>query len=136
MTPPTGGALARLREHNRQLESLVETVCEVNAGLTEHEVVERLLTRTLQHLDSEGGSILLERPDGGLRIAHAEGIPPEAANRTWIPVGKGIAGRVAATGQPLCCRDIERDRRIRRHPVTLRPAAHDLPHRESDHEDR
>ncbi len=112
--PGSDAEVSRLRRRNADLEALSGTVGDVTATLAFHEVIDRLLARTLSNLDSEGGSILLRRPGGALHIAHARGLDPGLVKRTRIPIGAGIAGWVAATGRSLFCEDIESDARFAR----------------------
>ncbi len=106
-------ALERVRWH-RELEILFETVQDLASTLSSHEVVERLIERTLVHLDSEIGSVLLAESDGSIGIAYARGLPDEVVTSTRIEIGEGIAGHVFATGEPLLVSDVETDPRFRR----------------------
>ena len=81
MMDPTGtaeqestAAPERERWHG-ELEILFETVQDLASTLSSSEVVERLIDRTLGHLDSEIGSVMLVQPDGSLRISYAQGLP-------------------------------------------------------------
>jgi diguanylate cyclase (GGDEF)-like protein len=96
------------------LEILFETVRDLTSTLSTHEVIERLIDRTLVHLESEIASVLLMEVDGSMRISHARGLPDEVMAQTRIHPGEGIAGHVVATGQPLLVPDVERDPRFRR----------------------
>jgi FixJ family two-component response regulator/putative methionine-R-sulfoxide reductase with GAF domain len=53
--------------------------------------------------------MLVKEPEGMLRIAHAKGLDPEVQARAACPVGEGIAGSVAQTGEPLLIRDLAQD---------------------------
>jgi diguanylate cyclase (GGDEF)-like protein len=96
------------------LEILFETVRDLTSTLSTHEVIERLIDRTLVHLESEIASVLLMEADGSMRISHARGLPDEVMAQTRIHPGEGIAGHVVATGQPLLVPDVEQDPRFRR----------------------
>jgi CheY-like chemotaxis protein len=54
---------------------------------------------------------LLDRKTGELRPLLADGMLPEAANRTLFarPTGNGVTGFVASTGESYLCPDAERD---------------------------
>jgi len=97
-----------------ELEILFETVRDLASTLSSNEVIERLIDRTLVHLDSEIASVLLMEADGSMRISHARGLPDEVMAQTHIRSGEGIAGHVVATGQPLLVPDVEQDPRFRR----------------------
>jgi CheY-like chemotaxis protein len=53
--------------------------------------------------------MLVKEPEGLLRIAHAKGLDPDVQSRAVCPVGEGIAGWVAQTGEPLLIRDLAQD---------------------------
>jgi diguanylate cyclase (GGDEF)-like protein len=77
-------------------------------------VVERLIDRTLKHMNSEIASVLLTGADGIMRIAHARGLPDDVIASVQIMSGEGIAGHVYATGEPLLVADVEKDKRFSR----------------------
>ena len=54
-------AIESLRRRNADLEVLYETVKDLSSTLSVELVLQRLLDRTLQHLEAEIGSILLHR---------------------------------------------------------------------------
>jgi diguanylate cyclase (GGDEF)-like protein len=109
---PEGGS--RSARWLPDLEVLFETVRDLASTLSTNEVIERLIDRTLVHLDSELASVLLMEADGSLRITHARGLPEEVVAQTRMKAGEGIAGHVVATGEPLLIPDVERDPRFRR----------------------
>ena len=47
-----------------------------------------------------------------LEIVAARGLPEEVVKNTHIPIGKGIAGKVAEEGEPILCEDVETDKRF------------------------
>jgi GAF domain-containing protein len=53
--------------------------------------------------------MLVQEPESILRIAHAKGLDPEVQKTAMVPVGEGIAGWVAQTGEPLLVRDLSKD---------------------------
>ncbi len=111
---PATDEVIELRRRNAELAVLFETVRDLASTLSSHEVIERLVDRTLQHLDSEIASVLLVEPDGTLRIIHAVGLPDSVIDSSVSRVGEGIAGHVAATGEALLVEDVERDPRFER----------------------
>lgn len=61
-------------------------------------------------LDVEIVSLMLvQQPEGVLRIVQAKGLEAEVLNRATCRVGEGISGRVAQTGEPLLIRDLSQD---------------------------
>jgi diguanylate cyclase (GGDEF)-like protein len=58
----------------------------------------------------QGSLMLLDRDDGALRLAAQKG--SRIADDVRVPAGEGIAGKVAAQGEPLLVEDVERDPRV------------------------
>ncbi len=102
------------RRWHAELEILFDTVRDLASTLSTFEVIERLIDRTLLHLDSEIASVLLIEPDSGMKIIHARGLPENVVEHTRVAVGDGIAGHVASTGESLLVPDVEKDPRFRR----------------------
>ena len=96
------------------LEVLLETVRDLASTLSSHEVVERLIERTLEHLNSEIVSVALIESDGHLQMTNARGLPDEVVAETRIAPGEGIAGYVVKTGEALLVTNVEEDPRFRR----------------------
>jgi phosphoserine phosphatase RsbU/P len=110
---PGGGGAApsverRSPESRARELALVKRVTErLVASLDFHESLDTLIEGATELLGVERGSILLLDPESEtLRIEVARGIDPEIVERTRIPLGRGIAGQVAATGQPMVARDV------------------------------
>ena len=106
--------IQELKRHHAELAVLYDTVRDLSSTLSVQQVLERLLDRTLRHLDAEIGSILLLGPDSMLQAVTTRGLPDEVAERVTMKVGEGISGYVAATGQPLLIPDVEVDPRFAR----------------------
>jgi diguanylate cyclase (GGDEF)-like protein len=94
-----------LEKRYAELQVLFDTIRDVTSTLSLHEVLSRLLQRVLAHLDSEIGSILILRGEE-LRIAVAEGLPTDVAERAEVAIGQGVTGQVAASREPLLVEDI------------------------------
>jgi diguanylate cyclase (GGDEF)-like protein len=112
--PSQATELGLLRRRNAELQLLYETIRDLTSTLSVREVLNRLMRRSLAHLDSEIGSILLLGPDGKLRIVASEGLPSGVIEETEVGLGEGISGHVAATGEPLLVTDVEADPRFQR----------------------
>jgi len=104
--------LGRLRRRNAELEVLYGTIRDLTSTLSVHEVLQRLLDRTLEHLDSEIGSIFVLENEDQLRLAVAKGLPAEVDST--VELGNGVTGYVAQSGLSLLVRDVETDPRFRR----------------------
>jgi DNA-binding response OmpR family regulator/putative methionine-R-sulfoxide reductase with GAF domain len=71
---------------------------------------QRLVDLVASVMEVEIVSLMLVTPEEGiLRIAHAKGLDPEIQRTAMVPVGEGIAGWVAQTGEPLLVRDLGKD---------------------------
>jgi diguanylate cyclase (GGDEF)-like protein len=103
-----------LRQSKTELEVIFDTIRDLTSTLSVHEVMERLLRRTLKHLSAEIGSILVAEPDDTLRIMAAEGLPDSVVKDTKVRRGDGISGHVAEHNCSLLVRDVETDERFRR----------------------
>jgi len=53
--------------------------------------------------------MLVTEPEGMLRMAHAKGLDQKVQREAACPMGQGISGRVAKTGEPLLIRDLSQD---------------------------
>lgn len=92
-----GGQEGRPRE---QLAALYEIGRALNSTLEPDEVLDLILGMTLDLFSADAGSIMLLH-EGLLRIRRARGLPPEVVEKTVVPLGQGIAGWVALTGEML-----------------------------------
>jgi diguanylate cyclase (GGDEF)-like protein len=83
------------------------------------ELCSTLLNRFCELVRATSGSIMLHDQDRDmLAISAVRGMNPALANKFFVRMGSGIAGRVASTGQPLLVNDIVNDGRF---PVGRRP---------------
>jgi diguanylate cyclase (GGDEF)-like protein len=119
---PESGAASDLQRRNAELEVLYATIRDLSSTLAVDEVIERLLDRTLLHLDAEIGSVLLADETGLLRVVLSRGLSEEVVATLRIAPGEDISGHVFETGEPLLISDIESDplfsRRNREHYYT------------------
>jgi diguanylate cyclase (GGDEF)-like protein len=90
---------------DRKLEvlgALQEVVESYNLTVNTDELFERMLEIALGVTGAEGGSLMLLDPEArelGVRVA--VGVEPELWPKIRVPLGEGIAGRVAAEARPL-----------------------------------
>jgi len=91
------GQESRPRE---QLAALYEIGRALNSTREPDEVLDLILGMTLDLFQADAGSIMLIQ-DGHLRIRRARGLPQEVVETTVVPLGQGIAGWVASTGEML-----------------------------------
>jgi diguanylate cyclase (GGDEF)-like protein len=84
------------------LGALQEVVESYNLTVNTDELFERMLEIALGVTGAEGGSLmLLDAEARELRVRVAVGIEPELWAKIRVPLGEGIAGRVAAEARPL-----------------------------------
>ncbi|MBI2298326.1 MAG: GAF domain-containing protein, partial [Armatimonadetes bacterium] len=84
-----------------RLATLQEVALAVNASLDLDEVLAMILERACALLAAHKGSILLvDAEEQVLTIAVAHGLAPEVIAATRVPLGEGIAGAVALSGEP------------------------------------
>jgi serine phosphatase RsbU (regulator of sigma subunit)/anti-sigma regulatory factor (Ser/Thr protein kinase) len=89
----------------RDLQSVTDAAL---AYLPLEDLLNELLTRVVAILDADTAAILLLQDDDRTLVARAaNGLEEEVERGVRIPVGKGFAGRIAATGQPVQVENIE-----------------------------
>jgi signal transduction histidine kinase len=62
---------------------------------------EAIVNVAMQVMSADAVSLLLPSMDGKLYVAHAYGLDATVQNTARITIGEGIAGRVAASGNPI-----------------------------------
>lgn len=94
------------------LATLAEIGEEVNASLDLDEVLARTATLVKRLIDYEiFGVLLVEESTGILRHRFAIGYPGDLAENLRIPVGQGITGTAALTGQAVRVSDVSKEPR-------------------------
>jgi signal transduction protein with GAF and PtsI domain len=84
------------------LTALHEIVESYNLTIDADELFSRMLEIAVAVTGAEGGSLmLLDHAARELRVRVAAGVEPELWPKIRVPLGHGIAGRVAADGRPL-----------------------------------
>jgi GAF domain-containing protein len=84
------------------LQALHEIVESYNLTIDADELFRRMLEIALGVTGADGGSMMLLDPDAGeLRVRMAVGLEPELWEKIRVPLGVGIAGKVAAEGRSL-----------------------------------
>jgi len=99
------------REINKKLQRLVETVDVANL-LTEplSRSIESLLRVSAAQIDCDEASVLVrEGGEGNLRFLCAIGKVADQLLNILVPAGKGIAGFVYSSGQPMVISDVAED---------------------------
>jgi sigma-B regulation protein RsbU (phosphoserine phosphatase) len=99
---PEAEAEARLRD----LQSITDSAL---SRLDDHDLLTVLLDRARDILHADTAAVLLlDSPAGQLVAAAAAGLEEEVSQGVRIPVGRGFAGRVAATGKPVILDHVDR----------------------------
>lgn len=99
-------------------ELLLELASHLSGSLDVGEVLTRALDATRRVIDFRGGSIALVEGDY-LSIAVSDpAVGPEVA-ALRLPIGEGISGRVAATGESMYSPDLKSDPRVTRSVLSL-----------------
>lgn len=102
--------LVRLQQNAQELSNMIQwdTLGEFlkdNAAL-----FQRVIDLIADVLEVEIVSLMLvTEPEGTLRMAHAKGLDQAVQREAVRPMGEGISGRVAKTGEPLLIRDLSQD---------------------------
>lgn len=87
------------------LQALAEIVESVDLAIDSDELFQRMLDIAVGSTGAEGGSLmLLEEESQELRIRVAHGVEKELWPKIRVPLGEGIAGRVAADARSLLLR--------------------------------
>jgi len=94
------------------LATFAEIGAEVNASLDLDEVLAHTAALIKRHIDYEMFGVLMADEEG-LYFKHrfAIGYPPGLAENLRVPIGQGITGTAAATGQPVRVSDVSQDPR-------------------------
>jgi sigma-B regulation protein RsbU (phosphoserine phosphatase) len=99
-------------DHLRKLQRVTDAAL---ANLTVGELLDELLIRVREALSADTAAILLLDNERGELVARAaKGLEEEVRQGVRIPVGRGFAGSIAATRQPLSIDDVD-------HSVVLNP---------------
>jgi GAF domain-containing protein/GGDEF domain-containing protein len=84
------------------LSSMREIVDAVKLTADRRELLSVILTLAIESVRAERGSIMLiNEIDGTLRVEVARGMDNEVVRKIRLPLGEGIAGKVAESGKPL-----------------------------------
>ena len=101
---------ARVSSLSGRLLSLTNTLLQVGS---KDELYKTILEIAADLLSASQGSIMLIDKNGEtMHIVFTKGMTLHIAKCLPMRVGKGIAGKVAQTGQPLLVNDVEKDSRV------------------------
>ncbi|WP_129125676.1 sensor domain-containing diguanylate cyclase [Geomonas oryzae] len=95
---------------SERLMSLTDTLLQIDS---KEQLYEAIMKIASDLIEATQGSIMLIDKDGeGMHIVFTLGMTLNIARCLQLKVGKGIAGMVAKTGQPLLVNDVEKDSRV------------------------
>jgi GAF domain len=96
-----------LRQRTRTLY-LIDRVLTLDTGTEDpRQLVDGLLALVGDDMHAQRCSLLLRAPESNfLYLAAARGIAPGIAEGVRVPIGEGVAGKVAASREPLLVRDV------------------------------
>lgn len=111
--------LSRQEQLHREIDNLrrqserrlltVATLHETALASSRHELQRflQIVTERAAHaMDAQACSLMLLEPDqNALAIAASYGLPSELVQQVRVPLGEGIAGRVALSGEPIIITD-------------------------------
>ncbi|MFB0528334.1 MAG: HD-GYP domain-containing protein, partial [bacterium] len=114
------GAEEEIKKHVEDLENLLSFLLGIHefgvatSGIVEIDRLGKLIvTNATRLLRTEIGSLMLiNKETNTLEIVAARGLSEEVVKNAHIPIGKGIAGKVAEDGEPILCENIETDKRF------------------------
>lgn len=92
-----------------ELSTLLEAARVLSSSLKPAEVLNRLMDVVGSHLHVDTVGLWKIGPDQMLKPAALLGIPQDVAATMAVPVGSGMTGRVAASGEPLIVGNVEQD---------------------------
>jgi signal transduction histidine kinase len=104
--------LDEAQRHTKQLTTLTGVSTAISSTLDLDTALQRVMGHAVQMLSAEAGSLLLMDPLGRELIFEVV-LGPTGSEllKLTTPVGKGIVGTVAQTGQPLIVNDVATDSR-------------------------
>lgn len=96
-----------LREKSRTLY-LLERMLSLDASTAEpRQLVDELLSLVGEDMQAQRVSLMLKAPHGDhLFLAASRGLQPGILDGRRIPIGQGVAGRVAASREPILVQDV------------------------------
>jgi signal transduction histidine kinase/CheY-like chemotaxis protein len=109
---------AVLEEQEQRTQELSSTVSLPEAQEADHdlesiqEILDNFLEVVIEELEVERASLMMvDKRSNDLHVVASRGVPPELQDER-VPLGEGIAGKVAATGESILVTDAEHDARV------------------------
>ena len=104
----------RITRQNEDLSAINLISETLSSSINMHDVISRVLEKVLEIMNIETGLIfLLNERTNTLKCFHSFGLPDYITDTLKeLKIGEGIAGRVAATGEPIIIENASEDIRI------------------------
>ena len=108
------GLEQRIIRQNEDLSAINSISETLSSSINMHDVISRVLEKVLEIMNIETGLIfLLNERTNTLKCFHSYGLPDYIVDTLKeLRIGEGIAGRVAATGEPIIIENASEDIRI------------------------
>lgn len=101
-----------LEDRARQLEIINDVTSSLASTLALDALLELILAKAMELLRTEAGTFMLMTEDTGeLEFCVVKGPASQDLLGTRLPIGKGLAGTAAKTGQPLLVNGVQSDER-------------------------
>lgn len=111
------------RQANRELTVLYSVMRALGSGLELNAILQQLVDVVAESVDSDVAMVgLIE--GGELVTVASHGFLTLEAEQGRLRIGEGLAGRVAATGRPMTCRDMQEDPREYHTAINSREQLH------------
>lgn len=92
-----------------ELSALLRAAQVLSSSLKPDDVLQSLMAIVAEQLQVDTVALWKIDADGFLTPAAMQGIPIDMARVLRVPIGRGLTGRVAASGQPLVVANVEED---------------------------
>jgi diguanylate cyclase (GGDEF)-like protein/putative nucleotidyltransferase with HDIG domain len=100
-SPDREAAFKDIKQAHQELLGLYEVVQTMGRSLNVEETLELIISKTRRIIEFSTCALFLYHPDRGqLRVDAAAGPYSGAIRGQWLPMGKGLSGRVTTDGQP------------------------------------
>lgn len=100
------------KERAQQLETLNEVIRTLNSIREPDSLLDLILDKSIEMLNAEAGSFLIvDQATGELEFRLVRGPTGQSLLGTRLPIGTGVAGTVAQTGQPAIVNKAQEDPR-------------------------
>lgn len=106
--PAAADAPGRIRHAETELHALRLVTDSALTGLSVEELLDELLVRIREILGADTAAVLMrEGTSQNLVVRAACGLEQEVHQAVHVPIGRGFAGRIAASGQPLALNRVD-----------------------------